>query len=79
MESKEAFICSVKYGKTFGVGGGEIMALDCVNLKELASVYCREMWLYGLSFFFFLPRIVIRRLKQYEADEVSLDTNQSGL
>lgn len=74
MESKEAFICSVEYGKTFGVGG--IIAFDCVNLKELVCTAGRCGFTVCL---FFLPRIVIRRLKQYEADEVSLDTNQSGL
>lgn len=77
MESKEAFICSVEYGKTFGVGGGGIIAFDCVNLKELVCTAGRCG--FTVCLFFFLPRIVIRCLKQYEADEVSLDTNQSGL
>lgn len=77
MESKEAFICSVEYGKTFGVGGGGIIAFDCVNLKELVCTAGRCG--FTVCLFFFLPWIVIRCLKQYEADEVSLDTNQSGL
>lgn len=50
---------------------------DNSYLKELVCTAGRCG--FTVCLFFFLPRIVIRRLKQYEADEVSLDTNQSGL
>lgn len=52
MESKEAFICSVEYGKTFGVGGGGIIAFDCVNLKELVRTAGRCGFTVCLFFFF---------------------------